>query len=79
MTHEVSLNINTKFVLNKDVEVDVKTNNEKLGTLLISKGNVEWLPSGNSVNKYRLSWKKLAKLMEEHGKQTKIKQAIKPR
>ena len=25
-----------------------------MGTLLISKGNIEWLPKGNSVNKKRL-------------------------
>lgn len=44
----------------------------KLGTLLISKGNIEWLPAGNHVNKYRLSWKKLAELMEEEGRHVKI-------
>ena len=73
MANEVSLDIKTKFVLHKDVEVEIKTDGAKLGTLLISKGNVEWVPSGNSVNKYRLPWKTFAKLMEEQGKQVQIK------
>jgi hypothetical protein len=70
MAHEISLGINSKFVLNKDVEVDVKADGSKLGTF--SKGNIEWLPAGNHVNKYRLSWKKLAELMEAEGQEVKI-------
>lgn len=73
MAHEVSLNLTEKIILHKDVEVEVKASGEKLGTLLISKGNIEWLPSGNSVNKHRLSWKKFADLMEEQGRPTKVK------
>lgn len=73
MAHEVTLDIATKFVLHKDVKVDVRADDEKLGTLLISKGNIEWVPAGNSVNKKRLSWRKFAELMEELGKDVKIK------
>jgi len=73
MAHEVLLDINHKFVLNKDVNVEVKTDKGKLGTLLISKGNIEWLPAGNSVNKRRLSWTKFAELMEAQGKPAKAK------
>lgn len=76
MGHEVTLDIATKFVLHKDVKIEVKTDNGKLGTLLVSKGNIEWLPSGNSVNKKRLSWTKFAELMESQGKAVKaIKKA----
>lgn len=71
MAQEVSLGINSKFVLHKDVEVDVKADGSRLGTLLISKGNIEWLPAGNHVNKFRLSWKQLAALMELQGKPVK--------
>ncbi|MNE57647.1 hypothetical protein D3C80_1526260 [compost metagenome] len=63
MAHEVFLNLNEKIVLHKDVEVEVKADGAKLGTLLISKGNIEWLPVGNSVNKHRLTWRKFAELM----------------
>ena len=73
MAHEVVLDINNKFVLHKDVMVEVKSDNGKLGTLLISKGNIEWLPAGNSVNKHRLTWTKFATLMEKQGKPAKVK------
>jgi hypothetical protein len=42
--------------LKEDAEITVKSGGAKMGTLLISKGNIEWLPKGNSVNKERLSW-----------------------
>jgi hypothetical protein len=71
VAHEVRAKIDTKVVGHKDLEVVVRTNNAKLGTLLISKGNVEWLPKGNSVNKKRLSWSKFAELMETRGKSAK--------
>jgi hypothetical protein len=58
-------------VLHKGFEVVVSNDEGKLGTLLISKGNVEWLPKGNSVNKRRLSWRKFAAFMQEHGKPVK--------
>lgn len=73
MAHEVTLDIATKFVLHKDVKVEVKTDEGKLGTLLISKGNIEWLPVGNHVNKKRMTWRNFAKLIEEQGKDVKVK------
>lgn len=71
MAHEVRVKIDTAVVGSKDFEVVVRTDNVKLGTLLISKGNVEWLPKGNFVNKRRLSWVKFAEIMEEMGKRAK--------
>ena len=74
MAHEVVMDIATKFVLHKDVSVEVKKDGKKLGTVLISKGNIEWVPSGNSVNKKRLSWVKFAELMSREGKDVKVTQ-----
>ncbi len=72
MAHEVRAKLHTKVVAHKDLEIIVKSSNEgKLGTLLISKGNVEWLPKGNSVNRRRLSWERLAALMESNGTRVK--------
>lgn len=65
--------IDTAVVAHKDFEVAVKSSQGKIGTLLISKGNIEWLPKGNSVNKQRLSWAKFAEFMEQHGKPAKAK------
>jgi hypothetical protein len=74
MAHEVKVNINASVpVKHTDFEVVVKNNNTKLGTLLISKGNIEWLPKGAYVNKKRMSWVKLAELMEKHGRSVKTK------
>jgi hypothetical protein len=73
MAHEVTLDIATKFVLHKDVKIEVKNDEGKLGTVLVSKGNIEWLPAGNSVNKMRMNWKKFAEVMETEGKPVKIK------
>ena len=75
MAHEVRVKVYTKVVANKDVEIIVKTDGSKLGSLLISKGNVEWLPKGNSVNKKRLSWTQFAALMESEGRTVKAKKA----
>jgi len=73
MAHEVTLDIATKFVLHKDATIEVKKDGKKLGTALVSKGNIEWLPAGNSVNKKRMSWEKFAEMMESEGKDVKIK------
>ncbi|TXG98334.1 MAG: hypothetical protein E6R08_04915 [Nevskiaceae bacterium] len=73
MAHEVTLDIATKFVLHKDVKIEVRTDDGKLGTLLVSKGNIEWLPAGNSVNKKRLTWAKFAELMSDQGKPVRVK------
>ena len=72
MAHEVTMDISTKFVLHKDVTIDIKKDGRKLGTALISKGNIEWVPSGNSVNKKRLSWARFAELMVAEGKDIRI-------
>lgn len=71
MAHEVRVKIDTAVVAHKDYEVVVKSDSGKIGTLLISKGNIEWLPKGNSVNKKRLSWAKFAKFMDENGEPVK--------
>lgn len=73
MAHEVTMDISTKFVLHKDVEVEVKKDGRKLGTVLISKGNIEWLPAGNHVNKKRISWSKFAALMNDEGRDIRMK------
>jgi len=74
MANDVKVKINASVpVKYTDFEVVVRNNGSKLGTLLISKGNVEWLAKNNSVNKKRLSWVKLAEIMEEHGRLVKAK------
>ena len=71
--HEVRARIDTKVVGHKDLEIVVKRDGEKLGTLLISKGNIEWLPRGKYVNKKRLSWEGFAALVQSEGRSVKAK------
>ncbi len=72
-THDVSFSVPQKFVLSKDVVFEVKSDGTKLGSLLISKGNIEWVPANHSVKKRRMSWEKFATLMESEGKITRMK------
>jgi hypothetical protein len=73
MAHEVKLRLHTKVVGSKDVEIAVKDSSGKLGTLLISKGNIEWRPAWKSVKKHRLTWDKFAALMQGEGKTVRAK------
>ena len=72
MAHQVRATLDTKVVKSKDLKVVIKKDGAKLGTLLISQGNLEWLPSGNSVNKRRMKWAKFAEMMEEKGTLVKV-------
>ena len=67
MAHEVTLSLADKIVLHKDVEIEISTDDGKLGTLLVSKGNIEWRPKNKSKTKYRLAWSRFAKVMEANG------------
>jgi len=72
-THEVSFEIPQKMVLAKDVKFDIKSDGSKLGTLLISKGNVEWIPANHSATKRRLTWEDFADVMTAAGQSARIK------
>lgn len=73
MAHEVKVRIADQFVLHKDIAFEVKRDKRKLGTVLISKGNIEWLPAGNYVHKKRLPWSKFAELMDQNSRDVRIK------
>jgi hypothetical protein len=47
--------------------------NKKLGTLLISRGNIEWLPKSKSVNRRQLFWSEFDYIMRTQGRSTKKK------
>ena len=74
MANDVKVKINASVqVKHKDFEVIVRNDEGKIGTLLISKGNIKWLPKGNSINKKRMSWVKFAEFMEDYGRAVKAK------
>ncbi len=67
MAHKIHMRLPKEQIMNSDVQFIVKSGNTKLGELHISKGNVEWWPSGNSKKKYRMRCTKLAKMFVEDG------------
>jgi hypothetical protein len=74
MANDITMKLKSPIeVKNRDFEIVAHKDGKKLGTMLISKGNVEWVPAGNSRNKKRLGWAKFAELMAEYGRDVKIK------
>ena len=67
-THEIQMAMPEKTVLNKDVVFDVYSDYNKLGTLKISKGSVEWAPA-NFTRGFHLLWEQFDKMMRANGNQ----------
>jgi len=72
MSHEVTLQLKPIQVKNRDVEVSIKKKGKKIGSILISKGNVVWMPSGKQVRGYQLTWDELQNLMRDEGKEVRV-------
>jgi hypothetical protein len=54
MANDITMKLKSPIeVKNRDFEIVAHKDGKKLGTMLISKGNVEWVPAGNSRNKKR--------------------------
>jgi hypothetical protein len=70
-THDITLEVPSHQVVNKDVTVHVRANGALLGRIAMSKGSIDWRPASASKTHYRMSWEGFQKLMEEHGKQMK--------
>ena len=66
MAHEVQAKLGTIDISNKDLIIDIKKDSVKLGSLLISKGDVGWR-KGTSKKRY-LKWTEFAELMKSEGK-----------
>jgi hypothetical protein len=64
--HEVGLQIDQLTFLGKvDIRIHVRSDDEYLGSLHISKGSLDWV-AGRSTKygRYRISWEKFAEMME---------------
>lgn len=68
MAHEISIAFSKKIpVLNSDIRIVVKQDKQKLGTLTISKGTIDWLPRNAKSGKgseIKLTWAQFADAME---------------
>jgi hypothetical protein len=66
-THETRLEIRHGItVVNTDIEIEVRADGRRLGTLKISRGSIDWTTSPKHIPR-RLSWERFAELAEEHG------------
>jgi hypothetical protein len=63
MANQVEVELPVKQVLNKDVRFIIRSDNAKLGELLISKGGVDWYPV-NAKTAITRTWKQFARLVE---------------
>jgi hypothetical protein len=66
--HETRLEIRHGItVVNTDVEIEVRADGRRLGTLKISRGSIDWITSPKQIPR-RLSWERFAELAEEYGR-----------
>lgn len=54
--HNIYVNLPWSELSNSDALLDIYTNNQKVGTITISKGAFEWYPK-NARRPYRLTWR----------------------
>ncbi|MFV3076419.1 hypothetical protein [Niveispirillum fermenti] len=74
MAHEVIIKCIPEFELSsKDMVLMISDHDGKIGEIHISKGNIDFWPSGNSVNHFQLSWRKFAEIMKENGAQVRMR------
>ena len=71
MTHQVSVQFPKLNIGPSDFHISIKKHGAKMGELLISQGNIEWWPAGNSRRKKRLKWSEFEVIFEQYGKTVK--------
>lgn len=64
--HDISFTLPRKTIKNADAEFAVRSDGKKLGTLKVSRGTVEWLPT-NYQNGFHLTWEQFDRLMQKEG------------
>lgn len=63
--HEIRMSLPRASIVNTDVEIEVFSDNAKLGELHLSKGTIDWRPA-HTAREIRLPWERFARLMEEY-------------
>jgi hypothetical protein len=59
-------------VLSKDLEVEVRSNGDFIGTLKVSKGSLDWRDASDQYS-HVIHWERFAELAREHGRKKKRK------
>jgi len=66
MAHDIKFRIPECDLHGVDAEFEVFENDEKIGTLHVSKGSIDWRPKGPS-SWHCMDWVKFGDLMKQHG------------
>lgn len=56
----------TKLKSGNGLEIQVRSHEVLLGTLMLGRGSVEWWPGGNKIHSLRKSWKGFADILHKH-------------
>jgi hypothetical protein len=67
MAHKVIFNLPRRELGREDIEFVVEQDGKRFGTLLVSKGAIEWRPT-NKVYRRRLNWARFDQAMRESGR-----------
>ena len=67
MAHKVIFNVPRRELGREDVEFVVERDGRRFGTLLVSKGGIEWRPT-NKVYRRNLKWDRFDQLMRDTGR-----------
>lgn len=60
--HRIEMWQPAKSLLNSDLYFDVYSDGQKLGTMSLSKGSIDWFPKGKQKSK-RITWERFAAAM----------------
>ena len=67
MAHDVTITLPERKLGKADVTFSVKRDGYMLGTLLVSKGAIVWVPSGHEFG-HKMSWSTFDLVMQENGR-----------
>ncbi len=70
MAHEVFFTIPERKLGKADIVYTVKRDGSMLGTLLVSKGAVVWVPTGRQYG-HKVNWARFDRVMRENGTEVK--------
>ncbi len=65
MAHQVTFSVPERPLERKDIEFDVKTDGEMLGTLKVRRGGIVWRQKNYTFG-YYLTWEKFDETLERH-------------
>lgn len=65
MAHEVHMTQGRREIGGKDVEFHVRAGGDKLGTLMISRGGIEWRRAYVETKTVSMGWEQFAQMLEE--------------